>query len=179
MLKSLLLLLWLLVVLSQANLLGSQFSQQKTDHTVVNFELFDIDGQLQRLSDDRGQWVVVNFWATWCGPCVQEISELNRFYQQNNKNGVVVIGVNFEELTIEQLRQAVAELGINYPVLQIGDVPLVPFEPLKGLPATFVVSPQGYSLKSWLGPVNESKLEKYILPRLVGNTASHGGRTGE
>jgi thiol-disulfide isomerase/thioredoxin len=127
------------------------------------FELQDVKGKLHRLADYRGQWVIVNFWASWCGPCIREIPELKRFYQQYRDEGVVVIGINFEELTVEQLEQAIAEFRIDYPVLRIGGIPLVPFEPLKGLPSTFAVSPRGRLVKSWVGPVNGEVLNTFIM----------------
>jgi thiol-disulfide isomerase/thioredoxin len=140
---------------------------EQTHDVAASFELTDANGQLHRLSDYQGRWVVVNFWATWCSPCIREIPELERFYKKHRQDGIMIIGINFEELSAEQLKQAIGEFGMSYPVLKIGSVPLVPFEPLKGLPSTFVVSPEGRLIKSWLGPVDEATLAAYLLPRLV------------
>jgi len=169
MLNGLMLLLMLLLIPghSYAGMADSTLLQEQTHDVRVNFELRDANNQLHRLSDYQGQWVVVNFWATWCSPCIREIPELNRFHRQYHKEGVTVIGINFEELAVEQLKQAIGEFDIDYPVLRIGSTPLVPFEPLKGLPSTFVVSPEGRLVKSWLGPVNEDVLKAYVLPNLV------------
>ena len=135
------------------------------------FELQDTSGQLHRLEDYRGNWVIVNFWATWCGPCIKEIPELKRFYQRHRDNDVVVSGINFEELTVDQLKHAIGEFDIDYPVLRVGSVPLVPFEPLKGLPSTFAVSPQGRMVKSWIGPVNEETLQLFIEQKIAGKAS--------
>ncbi|MCW8964464.1 MAG: TlpA family protein disulfide reductase [Gammaproteobacteria bacterium] len=140
--------------------------QEQSHDIAADFTLQDANDQTHRLSDYKGQWVIVNFWATWCSPCIREIPELNRFYQRHHQAGVNIIGINFEELSVEQLKQAIGEFGISYPVLRIGSVPLVPFEPLRGLPSTFVVSPEGRLVKSWLGPVNEDVLNRYVLPKL-------------
>jgi len=148
---------------------------EATHDAIANFELQDVNNQLHRLSDYQGQWVVVNFWATWCSPCIKEIPELKRFHRQYHKEGVTVIGINFEELSVEQLKQAIREFGIDYPVLRIGSVPLVPFEPLKGLPSTFVVSPEGRLVKSWLGPINEDVLKAYVLPNLADKNITTDG----
>jgi thiol-disulfide isomerase/thioredoxin len=139
---------------------------EKTHDVPAAFELQDVNGQAHRLADYRGNWVIINFWATWCGPCIREIPEINRFAQRYRNQGVVVIGINFEELSVEQLEQAVQELAIDYPVLRIGSMPLVPFEPLRGLPSTFAVSPQGRLVQSWIGPVNEKVLQSFIDDRL-------------
>ena len=137
------------------------------DHDVAaEFELEDDKGVVHRLSDHEGKWVIINFWATWCGPCIKEIPELQRFYERHRDDDVVVIGINFEELTVTELQQAIGEFGIGYPVLRIGSIPLVPFEPLKGLHSTFAVSPEGRLVKSWLGPVNGDMLEEFIASRL-------------
>ena len=149
---------------------GSNVMEQSHDLPAA-FELQDADGRLHRLEDYRGNWVIVNFWATWCAPCIKEIPELKRFHQQHRDKDVVVIGINFEELTAEQLQQAIAEFDINYPVLRIGSVPLVPFEPLKGLPSTFAVSPQGRMVQSWIGPVNEETLQKFIMQKIERETS--------
>jgi hypothetical protein len=91
---------------------------------------------------------------------------LKRFHQQYRDQDIVVIGINFEELTVEQLQQAIDEFAIDYPVLRIGSVPLVPFEPLKGLPSTFAVSPEGRLVKSWMGPVDGEVLRSFIASQL-------------
>ena len=156
----------LMLVVFPGLLCATTTVNEQSHDVAADFTLLDTDETIHSLSDYKGQWVIVNFWATWCGPCIREIPELERFYQQHQQKGVTVIGINFEELTVEQLRQAIGEFGISYPVLRIGSVPLVPFEPLKGLPSTFVVSPQGRMVKSWVGPVNEEVLNTYIRTKL-------------
>ena len=162
----------LLLGLGIQGLAASGSNVMENSHDVpAAFELLDTSGQQHRLEDYRGNWVIVNFWATWCGPCIKEIPELKRFYQRHRDNGVVVIGINFEELTVDQLKQAIGEFDIDYPVLRVGSVPLVPFEPLKGLPSTFAVSPQGRMVKSWIGPVNEETLQLFIEQKIEGKAS--------
>lgn len=139
----------------------------------MEFELRDTDGQLHRLSDYRGQWVIINFQATWCGPCIREIPVFNDFYQKHRARGaavthetrkvsVTVLGINYEELDAAALKVFIQRHGIQYPVLLIGDQPLIPMEPLKGLPSTFLVSPQGELLDSWLGELEADTLESWL-----------------
>jgi thiol-disulfide isomerase/thioredoxin len=61
-----------------------------------DYQLNDLDGNLHRVSDHRGKWIVINFWASWCPPCLHEMPELERFYQAH-KSSAVVWGVTFED----------------------------------------------------------------------------------
>ena len=110
---------------------------------VVDFTLPDVHGEMHSLSDFRGHWVIVNFWATWCAPCIKEIPELIEMSKLTDPVTPVVIGIDFEEIETEPLMAFMKALKMDYLVLRVGDSPLVPFEPLKGMPTTFIVSPEG------------------------------------
>ena len=100
------------------------FSAMCTAQEVVNFRLPDLQGQLQDIAQYRGKWLVVNFWATWCGPCVAEIPELNAF-EARRKQQANVIGIAFEKTPVDQIRRFVQQFNITYPILLIGEQPLV------------------------------------------------------
>tara|TARA_Y100000739_G_scaffold224416_1_gene228819 strand:+ start:580 stop:1074 length:495 start_codon:yes stop_codon:yes gene_type:complete len=125
------------------------------------YSLQDLQGNAQHLTQYQDQWVIVNFWATWCGPCVREIPELMSFADRH-VGSVQVVGIAFEKTSIDEIRSFVARLDVNYPVLIIGEEPLVPMEPLKGLPSTFLVSPEGQVVHSHVGPVTEDELTKWL-----------------
>ena len=130
----------------------------------VDFTLPDIDGEMHRLSDHRGKWVVINFWATWCGPCMIEIPELMRFHERHKDDDAIVIGVNFEDIETDALKKFIDEMAINYLVVRTGpgDAPIVPFEPLKGLPSTFFVDPNGAYVASHVGPVTGEAIDDFL-----------------
>ena len=127
---------------------------------LVDFKLTDFSGQEHVLSDYRDRWVIVNFWATWCGPCIKEIPELIRFQNEHHPRAQV-LGINFEQTAQKVIQRYIDELQINYPVLRIGNEPLMPFEPLKGLPTTFLVTPQGKIVYRHLGPLSGEQLKRW------------------
>ena len=128
----------------------------------VDFQLPDVDGNERKLSEFRGKWVVVNYWATWCPPCLDELPELELFHSQHKDKDAVVLGVNFEEIDRELLKDFLEDQFISFPVLlgepslysELGRVP--------GLPTSYIVSPEGLVVARQVGPVSKAMLESYI-----------------
>ncbi|MDG4550642.1 MAG: redoxin domain-containing protein [Candidatus Contendobacter sp.] len=128
--------------------------------TGLDFTLPNLDGRPVRLADFRGQWTVVNFWASWCTPCLLEMPELESFHQAQ-RGRAAVIGVNFENLAPGEIRPFVERLGVTFPiVLSAGQ--RMPGFPLKGLPTTFLVSPAGALAHTHLGAVNAALLAERL-----------------
>ncbi|MFO1422341.1 MAG: redoxin domain-containing protein [Candidatus Competibacteraceae bacterium] len=126
----------------------------------LNFTLPGLDGRPVRLADFRGQWVIVNFWASWCAPCLLEMPELESFHQAQ-RGRAVVIGVNFEDITLGEIRSFVERLGVTFPIVLSAGQPMPGF-PLKGLPTTFLVSPTGALAHTRLGGVNATLLAEQL-----------------
>ncbi len=146
----------------------------------LDFKLFDTQGVQHRLSDYRGKWVVVNYWATWCPPCLEEIPELEDFHTRH-RDDVVVLGVNSEDIPVEKLREFVEEHFISYPVLLGGSSDETPFGLLSGRPTTFLISPAGEVAASHLGQVDGASIEEFIKsqPKAAKpHTASAGKSSG-
>jgi thiol-disulfide isomerase/thioredoxin len=127
-----------------------------------DLQLPDIHGHMYKLSDYRGQWVILNFWATWCPPCLEEIPDLLLFNERNRDKGVVVIGINFEDVQTPDLLKFMEDQFIDYPVLRMKPSATTPLGRVYGLPTTFIVSPDGEVANIHMGAVTIAELEKYI-----------------
>ena len=107
-----------------------------------DFSLPTLTGQTLRLADLRGQVVLVNFWATWCGPCREELPLLMQSYQQHRAEGFVVVGVNVGEGE-NQVREFAEELGIDFPIVLDTDQNVSRQYRVFGLPTSLLLNRQG------------------------------------
>ena len=107
-----------------------------------DFTLRSIDGPNLRLQEQRGRVVLVNFWATWCGPCRQEMPHLNRLYEKYRASGFVLLGVNVDD---DQGKAAgvAAKLGLKFPVLLDTDKKVSQLYDMSAMPATVLIDKDG------------------------------------
>jgi len=114
------------------------------------------------VAEQRGRWVVVNFWATWCATCISKIPDLNAL--DAAREDIVVIGLAYEEITPEALRRFFAERARpEYPVA-IVDVfnPPADFKTPRGLPYTVLLDPNGKVAHEFLGPMTGADILRVI-----------------
>lgn len=130
----------------------------------VELELPLVGGDSQSLSELRGKWVVVNYWATWCPPCLEEIPELEAFHGAHKNRDALVWGVNFEDISPAALEAFLEEFQVSYPISTVAPAGNTPLGPITGLPTTFVVDPQGRLVAKQTGPVSAEVLERLIQP---------------
>ena len=129
------------------------------------FALTDINGKKHNLTDYKGKWVVVNYWATWCPPCLDELPDLVDFHEKHKTNGTVVLGVNYEDISEDELTQFIDENFISYPVLMAEPGVNKFFGRLRGLPTTFLISPQGERVHTHVGRITKTQLERIIAEK--------------
>ena len=98
-----------------------------------------------------GKWIVINYWATWCGPCREEIPELNRLSREQPES-LKVFGVNFEPVSGDEMEENIKEMGILFPVLPEDPYEKLGYERPLVLPTTIVISPEGSIHAELVGP---------------------------
>lgn len=135
---------------------------------IFKARLPDLAGVRQPLAQWRGKVLVVNFWATWCPPCRQEIPEFIQLQKQFGGQGLQFVGIALDEKA--KIQSYVDEVGINYPIL-VGDLEAVALSQasgnrMGGLPYTIIINQQGKIIATELGGLNKQKLTAIIEPLL-------------
>jgi len=124
----------------------------------------DLDGKPRKLSEWRGRWLLVNFWATWCGPCMEEIPLLIAAQKQHQSAGLSVLGVAMDDP--EAVAKAVQEMGFNYPTLAGDESVLGAMEQLGNtlgaIPYTVLIGPDGVIRYLEMGGIDATKLDLLI-----------------
>lgn len=120
-----------------------------------------IDGKPYDLAEHRGNWVVVNFWATWCGPCLKEMPELSALDAM--REHIEVVGLAYEDIDLADMQAFLKKHPVVYPIA-IVDVmdPPADFATPRGLPMTYLIAPDGKVAKQFLGPVTARDIEGVI-----------------
>jgi cytochrome c biogenesis protein CcmG/thiol:disulfide interchange protein DsbE len=126
----------------------------------------DLRGRTIRLSDYRGKVVVLNFWATWCPPCRAEMPDLVKMQRAYRSKGLQVIGVTYPPQEIEEVRQFVKQLGVNYPIaLGTKEIKTL-FDESETLPLTIVIDRHGNVRERIEGILLPVEFEQKIKPLL-------------
>jgi thiol-disulfide isomerase/thioredoxin len=126
------------------------------------FTLEDIQGKTHRLDDYRGKWVLVNFWATWCSPCLDEIPELISLHNAHQDKDLLVIGIAMDSGSRKKVADFTVAHGMSYPVVmgdrkitaQIGAVDV--------LPVSYLYNPKGEQVSYQAGELTRASVEAYI-----------------
>ena len=126
--------------------------------------LHPIQGKVIPFSELQGKWVLINYWASWCQPCLDEIPELNRFYDSNKKDTLALFAVNYDMLSDEMQQQMIQHYHIHYPALKKDPAGPLRLGDIRGVPVTFVFNPQGKLMKTLYGGQTAEHLTDLIKP---------------
>jgi peroxiredoxin len=131
------------------------------------FELPDMDGTKISSKEFEGKVVVVDFWATWCQTCVQELPAFTALQEKYGKEGLVVIGIALDELGAQSVKPFIRQHGVNFTVLA-GDTSVqLAFGGLDGLPTTFIFDRDGKIVSKHSSYQEPSVFEKEVAPLLA------------
>ena len=132
--------LWLPLLLTA--LAGSAVAAVQLSSPAPDFTLRSVGGANLRLQEQRGQVVMLNFWATWCGPCRQEMPHLSRLYDRYRASGFVLLGVNIDD-DPRAAADLAARLGVHFPVLLDTDKRVSRVYDMSAMPATLLIDRDG------------------------------------
>lgn len=144
--------------------LTSQGSLQGQD--APDFELEQMNGETFRLSDHRGEVIVVNFWATWCPPCKKEIPGFVELQNEFGSEGVLFVGVSLDEGGFDAVRPFAEKMDINYPLVVDDGTVASKYGGVRALPTSFVVGPEGKIQYARPGFLPENVLREKLKPLL-------------
>lgn len=133
-----------------------------TENATADFAVEDISGQRHQLSNYRGKWVLVNYWATWCPPCLEEVPDLVNLYDKHRRKSLMVIGVVFDYQDVSEVKQYVDDMLMSYPVVLGDDAVAAQIGKMDVLPTTFIYNPQGKLVKIKRGIITRDYVEKLM-----------------
>ncbi|MBK9027322.1 MAG: TlpA family protein disulfide reductase [Propionivibrio sp.] len=138
---------------------------QKAADNIFSLTLPDLAGRPQAFAQWRGKVLVVNYWASWCAPCVREMPALSRLHEHYASWGVQFVGIGLDD--VEKMQAFVKTTPVSYPLLVSDFASQSSVLEIKGLPLTLVIGRDGNVEMTHLGPVDEKMLEP-LLNRLIG-----------
>ena len=151
---------------------GSRVQAQNDRKTAPDFTLKDADGRVVRLSDYRGKVVLLDFWATWCGPCKVEIPWFTEFERQHKASGFAVLGVSMDEGGWDEVRPFLKEIEVNYRVVMGNDETAELYGGIEALPTTFLIDRTGRIASRHIGLSAKKDFQDEIEHLLAQNAQS-------
>ena len=139
------------------------------------FSITDMRGKTHALDAYKGKWVLVNYWATWCPPCLEEIPDLNALHD-NKKNNLIVIGIAMDYRNAKQVSDFAESMMMSYPIVLGTEKVIAQIAPVQGLPTTYLYNPEGKMVAHQVGAVTRESVETYIASKSVRASSTKSGK---
>jgi thiol-disulfide isomerase/thioredoxin len=158
--------LWAGIFVSRKNSGATPVGSQLRGQTAPDFDLQTIDGKNMKLSDFRGKAVLLNFWATWCGPCKIEMPWFVELQKQYGPQGLQIVGVAMDDSSTQDIAKFVNEMGVNYPILLGKEAVGQSYGGVGVLPTTFFIDRDGKFVAREFGLQSRSVFVDHIKEAL-------------
>ena len=131
------------------------------------FILEDTAGKKQSLAQYKGKWVIVNYWATWCPPCLEEVPDLVALYDSRKDKDVMVLGVVFDYKNTTEVADYVDDMLMSYPIILGDDEVIKQIGRAEVMPTTYIYNPRGVLVKTKRGLVTRAYLEALMAKESI------------
>ena len=141
---------------------NKQVEKKSTSAKAPDFELVNSEGKTVRLSSLEDKVIILNFWATWCGPCRMEIPGFVDLYNEYNSDGLEIIGVSVDQGGWDAVKPFIERYKINYPVLMYNYQVVMDYGGIQGIPTTFLINRKGEIVEKIVGMRPDSYFEQRV-----------------
>jgi peroxiredoxin len=160
------------------NKMMSTDKSKRPDYAIKapDFTLRTVQGELFKLSENRGKVIMLNFWGTWCGPCRREIPDFNKLHAKYQKDGLKIVGITITSGSAKNILDFMNDWDMKYTVLTdidnnetqkvTSDYGRAIGKPITGIPTTLIIDQEGYIVKGYIGPRSEEVFYKDLHPLL-------------
>ena len=146
----------------KTGIMQPSLNESSADQADYNFTLIDEDGNQKPFTDFEDKVVFINFWATWCPPCVAEMPDINALYQEMEDKGIEFVMISFDD-EFQKAKNFVGKKEFDFPIYQLAS-PLPKVYESSAIPTTYVISPEGKIVvsKSGMAKYNTKKFKKFL-----------------